>query len=658
MSALFQSGKIGGLSIKNRVFIPAHATGLFDKHGRATQQAFDYYAKRIRGGAGMVFLGETLVAMDGVTWGIPVSQDANIEFTEKLSSLGRDFGCAVLDQLSAQGGQVWWEPGVVASGPSAVPHPISGVRPDELSAMQIRHMRNLFVSAAKRAKRAGLAGCEVKADQGKLIHQFLSRRYNRRTDEYGGNPSKRLLFLKEVLSGIKDACGGFPLGLRIASKTGYAESDLFPDLSAAEVEEIVYALHTLSLLDFLNITTSTNSWPRGYWNGHSDLLINTRESDHAVIQLKSISPIPTLFAGQFRDLGEAEQLLSTRVCDYVGFARAHIADPEFTQKVHLNELDDIRPCIQCNQGCVGNTWEGRGISCTTNPDTGREGRARSIQRPTRKQRILVIGAGPAGLEFATESASLGYEVVLADANEAIGGRLLLASKIVRSVDWNRLLAFYDKRISRLKNLELRLLTTVDSKFPGFAEFHHVVFAGGRRHQIPEEMQSNLGLQVFTSVTAFQNLAAFANSKVVVVDENPYEGTLNIAAQLAPLADSVAIITTQEFVGKGLDQVTLTSVTAALRTNRVTCHPLCELARVDEASVHIRCLCTGHLRKEACSKLILGIPPLASTVPKALFEGQTIHLIGDSVFPRGIEYALNDARELLFKLNSTSTSHET
>ena len=601
----------------------------------------------------MLFLGETLVSAEGQTWGVPVSSDANIAYYRRLAIVAGSNRCLLFDQLSSQGGQIWWAPGSTAYGPSAVPHAISGMRPAEMTRQDVRMMRRAFVRGAHRVADGGLDGCEIKADQGKLVAQFLSRRFNRRSDAYGQSIENRMRFMREILSDIRDKYRSLCLGVRMALGTEYAQGDQFPDLSYTEAEDIIATLVDEELIDFVSISTATNSWPKGYRSGHCDSFFDAKSRDTIAFRLRQLSRlcIPFLYAGQFNAIDEANKLLDDGTCDFVGFARAHIADPFFTEKIVAGRDDEIRPCIRCTQGCVGSTWEGMPIRCTVNPDAGVE--SKKLTRSRHKSicgNMLVIGAGPAGLECALSAADLGWRVVIAERNASIGGRLRDACRVPCGVKWEKLIAYYSHAIDRRDNIECLFKTNVnlgDQKWQGFDA---VAFAGGREYRLPEEYQHIEGkIPVYSVAGAIRKMRELQGQPILFVDEGPFEGTLSLAVMLQALGARVRVITTQEYVGKGLDQVSIARLVEQMRLHGVLCNGLMEVSRLEKTVAVLRCLCTGRESRVVVAAVILGIAPLTARLPEAVDYSQHINLIGDAMFPRGVQYALADARKFVYKV---------
>ena len=634
---------IGNRLAKNNVFVPAHATALYGNDGVMTTRAYDYYKARIIGGAGIVFLGETLVAAEGETWGIPVSRDENILDYRRLAEIANENECLLFDQLSNQGGQVWWRPGAVALAPSSLVQPISGMRGAEMNQSDIRRLHREFVASAIRIRNSGLHGCELKVDQGKIFNQFLSTRFNQREDDYGGSITHRRKFLLDVLRDIREAVPEIILGIRISIFSGYCDIQGFSDIETAEVIELVVSLADMRLIDFANFSSSTNAWPHGYWLGHADF----GESSEGICRLVELAKkrlnIPVFFAGQFGSLSDALLTAEKGICDFVGLARAHIAEPELVHKYLAGESLAV-PCIKCNQGCVGNTWEGLPISCTINPRTGNEGRfgvGTRARFPTKE--IVVIGGGIAGVEFALRASERRHKLHLFERMEKIGGRLREVANRETAVRWVDFLKYQEKRLNAASNIELHMgeeWTPMNSHSCDL-----VVVASGREWTKPKipSLPGAREIEIISVSYAYREIAHINGLNILIVEEDPYEGALGLAVHLADM-NRVSVASTQEFIGKGQNQASLAFMTGRLRKKEVELMSFVEISHFERESVVLRDLCSGKMFHRSFDKIIFGNPPLKSP---AILEGlaRPTHFIGDALFPRGVEFALLDAWSL-------------
>src|ERR1700722_12172241 len=302
------------------------------------------------------------------------------------------------------------------SSASAVTTPgVGGLMPTPLSKQLIdEHVRG-FAAAAVRCREGGLDGVEVHSAHGYLIASFLSPITNIRTDEYGGSPENRMRFVTEVLTAVRAAVGSdFPVGMRISGDDGIEGGLTPPDVSA-----IVDKLTELGLLDFVDISNGT------YFRSErifSTAIAPRRYEMPYSSQISTKASVPTIVTGRFLTLAEAEEVIVAGQADIVSMVRAHIADPAIVRKTAEGRIAEIRPCISCNQGCLGNQG---GLGCTVNPGTGSEATIGdgNFAKTDTPQHVLIAGGGPAGLEAARVAAENGHRVSLFEAGDELGGQV-------------------------------------------------------------------------------------------------------------------------------------------------------------------------------------------------------------------------------------------
>ena len=291
-----------------------------------------------------------------------------------------------------------------------------------------------FAAAAARAEQAGLDGVEVHGAHSYLVHSFLSPLTNHRDDAYGADP---LRFAREVLAAIHSATRpGFAVGIRIVGSEG-VEGGIEP----TEAVRIRTVLEEEGLVDFVDVSMGgyhalgkligAMHEPLGYELPTSELV--TRGAR-----------VPTIVTGRVTSLAQAEAILASGVADLVSMVRATLADPELVAKTLAGRAREVRPCIACNEGCVGRLFDlrpgGGKTGCTVNPDAGREGEV-GVAAGSGRRRVLVVGAGPAGLEAAWTAANRGHEVAIHELEQAPGGLVRLQRRaphrdeIGRICDW-------------------------------------------------------------------------------------------------------------------------------------------------------------------------------------------------------------------------------
>lgn len=336
----------------------------------------------------------------------------------------------------------------------------------------IRNLRNWHRKAAKRGQKAGFDIVYVYA--GKfltLLTFFLSRRYNHRTDEYGGSLENRCRLLRELLEGAKEEVGdtcGIVCRISMDELIGPA------GIHKAEAEDMIAMLDHLP--DMWDLTLSG-------WNNDSQTSRFSTEGfqEPYVLDVKKLTSKPVVGVGRFTSPDTMARQVRQGVLDMIGAARPSIADPFLPKKIEEGRLDDIRECIGCNI-CVSTDYTASPIICTQNPTIGEEWRRgwhpEYIRPRESDSTVLVVGSGPAGLECAQALGKRGYEVKLAEAETALGGRVTRESKLPGLSEWARVRDYRVQQLDKLANVDVFMDSTLSASHVLEFGFEHVVIATG------------------------------------------------------------------------------------------------------------------------------------------------------------------------------------
>lgn len=420
---LMKPGKIGRLHIRNRVVLPPMGSGLGEL-GYPGDRIIEYYKRRAAGGVGLLIIEASyVVPLPGVKVGhLSLAYDDYLEAWQRLVNVIRKEGASVGVQLLHPGRQTLKQltADLPAVAPSAIPSPVSRIVPHELSIEEIQEIIQAYVNAARRASEAGVELVEIHGGHGYLGNNFLSPISNKRTDKYGGGPRERARFLIEIIQGIKLELGqDFPVSCRI-NGNDFIEGGI----TLEEAKESARAL-VESGVNVLNVSA-------GVLGSYPSIVPPGSDPQGCFVELaaniKQAVPVPVITAGRIKTPELAEKIIAAGKADFVAVGRAQIADPEWVKKSFAGRETDINPCIACNQGCIDSTHAGRleGITCTVNPWVGREFKLVS-NRVENREKVVVVGGGPAGLNAAWVLADRGYQVTLVEGQEKLGGQLNLAA---------------------------------------------------------------------------------------------------------------------------------------------------------------------------------------------------------------------------------------
>lgn len=406
--------RIKNVDVPNRIVRSAHGTGL--AAGGIGPDLIAYHEARARGGVGLTIL-EIASVHPTAAGGIAAWNDSVLAGYAELTKVLRRYPMKIFQQLFHGGRQFVPPDGGPPWSAFPMPSPVTGAMPIQMTKAHIDEMVAGFAGAAARVLKAGLDGVEIHGGHGYLVAQFLSPYTNHRTDEYGGSFENRLRFLREILEAVRrEVKGAIPVGVRIS-----ADECIEGGMTVADSTRIAQTLEAAGLIDFLDVSLGSlmnytkviggNDEPQGY-------------------QLPMSAPVarsvkvPTIVVGRIKSLAHADQVIAAGQADMVAMVRATIADPDLVAKSARGEAHLIRPCIGCNQGCVGR-YGGR-LGCTVNALVGRE--ARPAAAPIAKRRVVVVGGGPAGMEAARVAAERGHDVTLYEAANELGGQLRFARR--------------------------------------------------------------------------------------------------------------------------------------------------------------------------------------------------------------------------------------
>jgi 2,4-dienoyl-CoA reductase-like NADH-dependent reductase (Old Yellow Enzyme family)/thioredoxin reductase len=443
--------QIGSITIPNRLVRTAHATMFSRQH--IDNSLIDYHLERARGGIGLTILEGASVHRSS-TFALNLTDDSAITPLSRLVEAVEPTGMKLFQQLWHGGGI---EPALNGGPPwsvTSLPGRYSKMPPIAMSKEQIVELIKSFGMAASRLVKAGIHGAEILGGNGYLISQFLSSALNTRSDAYGGTFENRVRFLEELLIEIRSTVPfNFVVGVRLGASST-------PDiLSTHEINAVILRLQASRLIDYVNISQgdyyhhieryAAMDQPAGYQ------LVGAREISQGVT-------IPRIVVGRFGTLDDVEQTLRSGDAEMVNLVRATIADPYLVQKETEGRSLEVRPCIACNQGCIGGLFSGR-MSCTVNPTVGYETflSERLIVRVDHPKSILVVGGGPAGMEAARVSALAGHDVTLVEADSRLGGQINIAKRLPKNHGIGDLTNWLEREIFRL-GVKVRLSTYVDA----------------------------------------------------------------------------------------------------------------------------------------------------------------------------------------------------
>jgi 2,4-dienoyl-CoA reductase-like NADH-dependent reductase (Old Yellow Enzyme family)/thioredoxin reductase len=456
--ALFQSGSIGSLRLKNRLIMAAMGNSLSDDQGNVTEAMVDYYRVRAAGGVGMVITQFASVSRDDVMpYNLRIDDDKFIEGTRRLVTTIREKGAKACVQLMSPGMLLL----LFKSLPQGVTIKVPGITPmmakdrpfQALNEAEIENYIQDFGAAALRSKEAGADAVEIHACHGCLLSTFLSPAVNRRPDLYGGTVENRVRFTRRIVELIKEKIGPeFPLIVRING-----EDDMPGGVTPDDVVKQAEIL-TLAGADAVSVSSGLEYW--------STLMAPSYLTPEGVIlpvghKVKQALKVPVIAAGKITPELAEDSISSSRI-DFVALGRPLLADPALPEKLREGRDTDIVKCLYCNN-CLRTSWR----SCTVNPFLFRES-AGPVSPAHSPKKIIVIGGGLAGMQAAVLCKARGHNVSLFEKESRLGGQWGIACMIPGKQRYASILMHLERSLQRLQvpvklNVEITREQVVEMK---------------------------------------------------------------------------------------------------------------------------------------------------------------------------------------------------
>lgn len=655
---LFEPIRIGSCLIKNRYAMsPMGTFGLTDDTGIMNDACIAYYVERARGGVGLIITGMNIIEdrfEQNAPTGVPlfsasVNHDILKRRMRRLTDRVHAYNCKIFLQMSAGFGRAS-HMGMFCSGavaPSAVPNRF---RPEVIHRALTREEIHTYVDSFAReaafAKAVGFDGVEIHAlHEGYLLDQFATDFFNHRTDEYGGSFENRYRFSVEILHAIKNACGrDFPVSLRYSPKhcmkavgIGGLPGEAFAELGR-DLPEGIQAAKYLEQAGYDAFNVDLGCYDAHFWS-HPPVYFEDGMYLEAAAAVKRAVRVPVLVAGRMDDPDMGAKAISEGKCDITSLGRPLLADPELPNKICAGHPERVRTCISCNYGCSVRIRTEGTIGCSVNPECAQETRCGLMPALIRK-RVLVVGGGPAGMEFARVSALRGHSVCLVERESRLGGLLVPASKAPFKKHDGMLISWYETQLREL-GVEIRLGKKASAE--SILDFRPdcVALAYGAEPVTPVIPGVSLP-NVMNVVDVSMNIEK-AGTNVVIIGAG--QTGVELGLWLCSLGKTVTILNRSENAMKGAYH---NAATMAMRMlERDGARLICGL-QVDQIE------CNGvtitrnngeHLKILADTVVTAsGFRTDSSLYDAIKNEIPQVFLLGDAASPRNVYYAIHSAYE--------------
>lgn len=465
---LFQTLKINNLEIKNRYVMSAMGSMACDPNGVYNDDSIEYYARRAQGGIGLIITGANWCENDiekhkpGL-YATPVNDpDAYIKKAAEMTEIVHSFGAKIFMQITAGLGRSAIPRFIEGNtnGDFVAPSPITNIWDPyilcrEIKTEEVENIVNKMAETAEIAKLCDFDGIEVHAmHEGYLLDCFTMAYFNKRKDKYGGDTKGRLTFPIEILDAIKEKCGHkFPVIMRFgvksfikAERKGALPGEEFLEIGR-DIEEALEMAVMLEKAGYDAFNVDVGTYDSWYW-AHPPMYFGSAVFLPFAEKVKEVVKVPVIAAGRMDDPDIGAKAIAEGRLDCVALARPVLADPDLVNKVRSGELEFIRPCLSCYDGCITRKlYENKGMSCAVNPQCNRERHAKLTPAKKRKK-VVVIGGGVAGMEAARVSAIRGHTVNLFETESRLGGNLRAAGVPDFKKDDLALVAWYEKELKR------------------------------------------------------------------------------------------------------------------------------------------------------------------------------------------------------------------
>jgi 2,4-dienoyl-CoA reductase-like NADH-dependent reductase (Old Yellow Enzyme family)/thioredoxin reductase len=625
---LFAEGKIGALTVKNRLVMPAMGVGLANPDGTVSDAMIAYYEERAKGGAGLIITEVTMVNGEHGRHNphqLAAFGDNHIEGLGRLAAAVHRHGAKIFVQLYHPGNQTFCALiGQPVLTPSGV---ISRVLEQEarvMTADEIKSLVGQFADAAARAKTAGIDGVELHAAHGYLLNEFLSPYTNRRTDEYGGSLENRARIVRDSIVAIRQRLGRkYPVILRISVDEFLHMTDignnglvLADGLKTAAYLE-AFGIDAVSVSSGIYDTQNVAWEPTSYKQGWKLYLAEA---------VKQVVRVPVIAVSVIREPAFAEKILEEGSADFVGIARGQLADPEWGRKALEGRDEEIRKCISCLH-CMEMLSSRGKAECGLNARSNHEFEYGELKQSGAGRAVAVIGAGPAGMEAARVLAVRGFKPILFEKAAAIGGQLNYACKppLKEKLSWP---VDYYKKQFELLGVEIRLnaAPTVDELKA--LKPYAVFVATGSVPLIPASIKGIDRKNAFSTVDILSGKHAVSNKAVAVVGSGMTG--LETAEFLAAGGNRVTVVEMLESVGPDAYRQNLLDVMARLKQHQVEFMPGQKLIEIKKDRILLESS-NGAVSELAvdCVVLSLGVRAVRDMWEEILKSFTILKFVGDA-----------------------------
>lgn len=653
MTALWSPLEIGPMTVKHRVMVSGHAV-LYGVDGLLSQRHVDYYRERAAGGASLIVTEQQAAHPSGANYlqGCRGYDPRAVAAYRKAADAVHEHGAKLMVQVFCGGAQGNGTMYIDDWRPLLAPSPIASTQfheqPAEMTDDDIEAVIAGFATTARHAAEAGCDGIEIHAAHSQLLGAFLSPAFNHRKDSYGRERCRMVL---EVGERVRAAVGGkLAVGLRLsieerlANGAGIREEEFLRQLEVLDSSGF-FDFYDLSAGGYfakhVSVTPMTSDLPQGF-------LAPYAARAKAVVK----SGAKFFIVGRILDIATAARIVDSGAADMVAMTRAQMADPELVRKARENREQDIVRCVGANV-CIRRLGENNHVACVMNPAVGREAKlgAGTLKPTSRRQRIGVVGAGPAGLRFAGIAAARGHDVTVFEAQERAGGRLRSLAALPGRQRWAQAIQ------NLLRPMEVhgaKLHLSVPASAQGFdlmvgatgARFDVSGYSAYRpeRPGIPGASSPHV-IGMDSAIERAERDPASLGRRVLIVDDGFDELAAGLAERLAADGGArVSIVSPRPWWGESLYRTyDIAHVMPRLRIAGVQIEPQMFVETIERESVTLYDLWNAKARRGIEADTV--VLALARSPVEVADLGVPVRRIGDCLAPRSVEAVIYEGEEV-------------
>ena len=599
---IFSRGKINGVELKNRVTMGPMDESLGDNSGNVSPRCMEYFLARAKGGTAALVTSYVAVcppelggiAMPGQLRLLNIGNQLSMaHFAERVHA----YGAKLFVQLHHPGRKTTAEynDGYQPVSCSAITPsmPKDTVPCRELTVDEIKEIERYFVKGARFAMWAGADGIQIHCAHGYLLNQFLNPAKNARTDEYGGSMENRCRIVVEIVKGIREVVGPkFPITVRLNA----FEGEGLPGEADADEMRRIGKYFSQNGIDGIHLTMTSIDRV-----GTPDMKAGWRNQIYAYFK-EVVDTIPVYGPNEVKTPEEGEKVLESGCQDFLVLARQQIADPEWVNKAREGRSEDIRPCISCNTCMQQITIDHQPLRCSVNPLAGREIDNQFL--PKGEGLVVIIGAGPGGMQAALTASERGFKVILIEKEKELGGALQLANKAPDKFRIDNLIRYFKGQIEKDPNIEVWLNYEVtEEKLDELAALkpYAVVSAVGGRQVVPNIPGVSLAVMANDVLSGKREIR---NKKAVVVGGGMTG--LETAEYLAARGNSVKVLEMLPAPGRGIFNFNVTKTVNALEKQRTEIYTCTRADSISKEAVTVTDTRSGRSEEIPCDVVVLAI----------------------------------------------------